>query len=88
MRFPYSWLRDVVRAGAPGWDASPDELEQTFLENRIAHLLRPGAVPPFSQRGALTSSLIEDLRRLAQHLTQIRDGGHHHRTGRNTIQQR
>jgi phenylalanyl-tRNA synthetase beta chain len=35
MRVPYSWLREVVAAGAPGWDVSPDELEQTFV--RIGH---------------------------------------------------
>ncbi|WP_414688338.1 hypothetical protein, partial [Mycobacterium sp.] len=35
MRLPYSWLRDVVQAGAPGWDVSPDELEQTLI--RIGH---------------------------------------------------
>jgi phenylalanyl-tRNA synthetase beta chain len=35
MRLPYSWLREVVQAGAPGWDASADELEQTLI--RIGH---------------------------------------------------
>jgi phenylalanyl-tRNA synthetase beta chain len=35
MRVPYTWLREVVAAGAPGWDVSPDELEQTFV--RIGH---------------------------------------------------
>ena len=35
MRIPYSWLRDVVRAGAPGWDVTPDELEQALV--RIGH---------------------------------------------------
>jgi phenylalanyl-tRNA synthetase beta chain len=38
MRVPYSWLRDVVNGGAgnsPGWDVTPDELEQTLL--RIGH---------------------------------------------------
>ena len=35
MRLPYSWLRDVVQAGAPGWDVSADELEQTLI--RIGH---------------------------------------------------
>ena len=31
MRLPYSWLREVVRAGAPGWDVSPFELEQALI---------------------------------------------------------
>lgn len=35
MRVPYSWLREVVAAGAPGWDVPADELEQTLL--RIGH---------------------------------------------------
>src|SRR5215212_2135623 len=35
MRLPYSWLRDVVQAGAPGWDVPADELEQTLI--RIGH---------------------------------------------------
>ncbi|HZQ31994.1 MAG TPA: phenylalanine--tRNA ligase subunit beta [Mycobacterium sp.] len=35
MRVPYSWLREVVSAGAPGWDVSADELEQTLI--RIGH---------------------------------------------------
>lgn len=35
MRIPYSWLREVLTAGAPGWDVSADELEQALL--RIGH---------------------------------------------------
>jgi phenylalanyl-tRNA synthetase beta chain len=35
MRVPYSWLREVVSAGAPDWHASADELEQAFI--RIGH---------------------------------------------------
>ena len=35
MRLPYSWLRDVVPAGAPGWDVRVDDLEQTLI--RIGH---------------------------------------------------
>jgi phenylalanyl-tRNA synthetase beta chain len=35
MRVPYSWLREVVSAGAPGWDVPPDDLEQALL--RIGH---------------------------------------------------
>jgi phenylalanyl-tRNA synthetase beta chain len=35
MRIPYSWLRDVVRAGAPEWDVTPDDLEQALV--RIGH---------------------------------------------------
>ena len=35
MRLPYSWLREVVQAGAPGWDVAPHELEQALI--RIGH---------------------------------------------------
>jgi phenylalanyl-tRNA synthetase beta subunit len=35
MRVPYSWLREVVSAGAPGWDVTPAELELTLV--RIGH---------------------------------------------------
>ena len=35
MRVPYSWLREVVRAGAPGWDVKPADLEQALI--RIGH---------------------------------------------------
>jgi phenylalanyl-tRNA synthetase beta chain len=35
MRIPYSWLREVVAVGAPGWDVAPDDLEQTLV--RIGH---------------------------------------------------
>ncbi|MEZ0353324.1 phenylalanine--tRNA ligase subunit beta [Mycobacterium sp. pR1184] len=35
MRIPYSWLREVVAAGAPGWDVAAADLEQTLV--RIGH---------------------------------------------------
>ncbi|BBY36761.1 phenylalanine--tRNA ligase beta subunit [Mycobacterium mantenii] len=35
MRVPYSWLREIVAAGAPDWDVTPDELEQALV--RIGH---------------------------------------------------
>jgi len=35
MRVPYSWLREVVNAGAPGWDVAPADLAQTLV--RIGH---------------------------------------------------
>ncbi|HTM85257.1 MAG TPA: phenylalanine--tRNA ligase subunit beta, partial [Mycobacterium sp.] len=35
MRVPYSWLRAVVSAGAPGWDVPAEELEQALI--RIGH---------------------------------------------------
>jgi phenylalanyl-tRNA synthetase beta chain len=35
MRVPYSWLREVVSVGAPGWDVPADDLEQALV--RIGH---------------------------------------------------
>ena len=35
MRLPYSWLREVVQAGAPGWDVGPHDLEQALI--RVGH---------------------------------------------------
>jgi phenylalanyl-tRNA synthetase beta chain len=35
MRVPYSWLREVVEVGAPGWDVKPADLEQALV--RIGH---------------------------------------------------
>ncbi|OBR98519.1 phenylalanine--tRNA ligase subunit beta [Mycobacterium gordonae] len=35
MRVPYSWLREVVSAGAPGWDVGPGDFEQALV--RIGH---------------------------------------------------
>ena len=35
MRLPYSWLREVVQKGAPGWDVEPHELERALI--RVGH---------------------------------------------------
>ena len=35
MRLPYSWLREVVQRGAPGWDVPPHDLEQALI--RVGH---------------------------------------------------
>lgn len=35
MRLPYSWLREVVQGGAPGWDVEPHDLEQALI--RVGH---------------------------------------------------
>jgi len=35
MRVSYSWMREVVSAGAPGWDVKPADLEQALI--RIGH---------------------------------------------------
>lgn len=35
MKLPYSWLREVIQAGAPGWDVEPHDLEQALI--RVGH---------------------------------------------------
>ena len=35
MKLPYSWLREVVRAGTPDWDVSAEVLEQALI--RVGH---------------------------------------------------
>ena len=35
MKLPYSWLREVVQAGAPGWNVEPHDLEQALI--RVGH---------------------------------------------------
>ena len=35
MRLPYSWLREVVQAGSPGWDVDPQDLEEALI--RVGH---------------------------------------------------
>lgn len=35
MRVAYSWLREAVRAGAPHWDAGPDDVEAALV--RVGH---------------------------------------------------
>jgi len=35
MRLPYSWLREVVQVGAPGWDVDPHDLEHALI--RVGH---------------------------------------------------
>ena len=35
MKLPYSWIREVVRGGAPDWDVEPHDLEQALI--RVGH---------------------------------------------------
>ncbi|MEZ0339545.1 phenylalanine--tRNA ligase subunit beta [Mycobacterium sp. pV006] len=69
MRLPYTWLRDVVRAGAPGWDVPADELEQTFI--RIGHevedVIRLGPVT-----GPLTVGRVAQIEDLTEFKKPIR----------------
>lgn len=69
MRVPYSWLREVVQAGAPGWDVSPDELEQTLI--RIGHEVEEViAVGPVA--GPLTVGRVLEVEELTEFKKPIR----------------
>ncbi len=61
MRVPYSWLREVVAAGAPGWDVAPGDLEQTLV--RIGHEVEDVA-PLGPVDGPLTVGLVADIEEL------------------------
>ena len=69
MRLPYSWLREVVQAGAPGWDVSADELEQTLI--RIGHEVEEVvSVGPVS--GPLTVGRVAEIEELTEFKKPIR----------------
>lgn len=61
MRVPYSWLREVVNAGAPGWDVAPGDLAQTLV--RIGHEVEQvQALGPVA--GPLTVARVTDIEEL------------------------
>ena len=63
MRLPYSWLREVVAAGAPGWDVPAEDLEQALI--RIGHEVED-IIPVGPVSGPLTVSVRTPPRRLAR----------------------
>jgi phenylalanyl-tRNA synthetase beta chain len=69
MRLPYSWLRDVVQAGAPGWDVSADELEQTLI--RIGHEVEE-VIPVGPVTGPLTVGQVLEIEELTEFKKPIR----------------
>ena len=69
MRVPYSWLREVVAAGAPGWDVSPDELEQTLI--RIGHEVEE-IIPVGPVSGPLTIGRVLEIEELTEFKKPIR----------------
>ncbi|KUH97721.1 phenylalanine--tRNA ligase subunit beta [Mycolicibacterium acapulense] len=69
MRLPYSWLRDVVRAGAPGWDVSPADLEETLI--RIGHEVEE-VIPVGPVTGPLTVGRVAAIEELAEFKKPIR----------------
>jgi phenylalanyl-tRNA synthetase beta chain len=69
MRLPYSWLRDVVQAGAPGWDVPADELEQTLI--RIGHEVED-IIPVGPVSGPLTVGRVLEIDELTEFKKPIR----------------
>jgi phenylalanyl-tRNA synthetase beta chain len=69
MRLPYSWLREVVAAGAPGWDVSPEELEQALI--RIGHEVED-VLPVGPVTGPLTIGRVAEIEELTEFKKPIR----------------
>jgi phenylalanyl-tRNA synthetase beta chain len=69
MRVPYSWLREVVAAGAPGWDVSPNELEQVLFRigHEVEEIIRVGPVT-----GPLTIGRVVEIEELTEFKKPIR----------------
>ncbi|HEY9262993.1 MAG TPA: phenylalanine--tRNA ligase subunit beta [Mycobacterium sp.] len=69
MRLPYSWLRELVQAGAPGWDVSPEELEDTLI--RIGHEVEE-IIPAGPVTGPLTVGRVTEIEELTEFKKPIR----------------
>ena len=69
MRIPYSWLREIVQAGAPGWDVSPEELEQALI--RIGHEVEE-ILPVGPVTGPLTIGRVAEIEELTEFKKPIR----------------
>lgn len=69
MRVPYSWLRDTVRAGTPGWDMSVEDLEQTLI--RIGHEVEE-IIPVGPVSGPLTVGRVAEIEELTEFKKPIR----------------
>jgi phenylalanyl-tRNA synthetase beta chain len=61
MRVPYSWLREIVAAGAPDWNVDPAELEQTLvgIGHEVEEVANLGPVD-----GPLTVGRVTDIEEL------------------------
>lgn len=69
MRLPYSWLREIVAAGAPGWDVAPEELEHTLI--RIGHEVEE-IIPVGPVSGPLTIGRVTEIEELTEFKKPIR----------------
>ncbi|HEY5842821.1 MAG TPA: phenylalanine--tRNA ligase subunit beta [Mycobacterium sp.] len=69
MRVPYSWLREVVSAGAPDWDVSPQDLEAALI--RIGHEVED-VIPLGPVSGPLTMGRVIEIEELTEFKKPIR----------------
>ena len=69
MRVPYSWLREVVSAGAPDWDVSPEDLEAALI--RIGHEVED-VIPLGPVSGPLTIGRVTEIEELTEFKKPIR----------------
>jgi phenylalanyl-tRNA synthetase beta chain len=69
MRLPYSWLREVINVGAPRWEPSADELEQTLI--RIGHEVEE-IIPVGPVTGPLTVGRVTEIEDLTEFKKPIR----------------
>ena len=69
MRVPYSWLREVVSIGAPGWDVPADDLEQALLRvgHEVEEVITLGPID-----GPLTVGRVTDIEELTEFKKPIR----------------
>ena len=69
MKLPYSWLREVVQRGAPGWDVEPHELEKALI--RVGHEVE-GVIALGPVRGPLRVGRVTGIEELTEFKKPIR----------------
>lgn len=69
MRVPYSWLREVVATGAPGWDVPADELAKALI--RLGHEIED-VIEVGSLTGPLTIGRVTGIVELTEFKKPIR----------------
>ncbi|GJF13981.1 phenylalanine--tRNA ligase beta subunit [Mycolicibacterium cyprinidarum] len=69
MRLPYSWLREIIQVGAPGWDVSPEELEHALI--RIGHEVEE-IIPVGPVSGPLKIGRVAEIEELSEFKKPIR----------------
>ncbi len=69
MRLPYSWLREVVQRGAPGWDVQPHDLERALIRvgHEVEDIITLGPVS-----GPLTVGRVTEIEELTEFKKPIR----------------